>query len=76
MNRILHRIAIQSSAEITVLQGVIARIKSTPYGQLIVELSGSEAERSKVKTLLEAAQVRIDLLDSAISNTRKSTRTN
>ncbi len=68
---ILHRIAIQSSAEITVLQGVIARIKSTPYGQLIVELSGSEAERSKVKTLLEAAQVRIDLLDSAVQTPAK-----
>lgn len=60
---ILHRIAAHSSAEIAVLQGVIARIKNTPYGQLIVELSGSDEERNKVKTLLSAAQVRIDTLN-------------
>ncbi|WMW79940.1 methionine ABC transporter ATP-binding protein [Undibacterium cyanobacteriorum] len=60
---ILHRIAAQSSAEIAVLQGVIARIKMTPYGQLIVELSGTEDEREKVKTLLREAQVRIDMIN-------------
>lgn len=62
---ILHRIAAQTSADIVILQGVIARIKNTPYGQLIVELAGETSERTKVRQLLTAAQVRIDDLHSS-----------
>ena len=63
---ILHRIAAQTSADIVILQGVIARIKNTPYGQLIVELAGEASERAKVRQLLSAAQVRIDDLQTSV----------
>ncbi|MFZ6657642.1 methionine ABC transporter ATP-binding protein [Undibacterium sp. TJN19] len=60
---ILSRIAVKTKAEITILQGVIASIKNTPYGQMIVELSGTPDEVLAVQALLHEAQVRIDVLE-------------
>ena len=61
---ILSRIAAQSKADITILQGVIARIKDTPYGQLLVSVSGAAGEAAAVINLLRSAEVRVDVLDA------------
>ena len=70
---ILSRITAQTSAEITILQGVIARIKNTPYGQLIVEVLGSESEIDKVLKLLGQANIRVDVLNHLVQSSVNST---
>lgn len=45
---IVTNIAASSSAEITILQGLVSRIKDTPYGQLLIEIKGSDEEVAKV----------------------------
>ena len=65
---ILSRIAAQTKAEITILQGVIARIKNTPYGQLIVELLGEENDIDTVLKLLGQADIRVDVLNHLLTN--------
>ena len=45
---ILNQVIAQTDALITILQGTISRIKDTPYGQLLVELSGSDAAIKEV----------------------------
>jgi len=64
----LSRIAAQTKAEITILQGVIARIKNTPYGQLIVELLGEENDIDTVLKLLGQADIRVDVLNHLLTN--------
>ncbi|MBR7799419.1 methionine ABC transporter ATP-binding protein [Undibacterium fentianense] len=64
---ILSRITAQTSAEIAILQGVIARIKNTPYGQLIVEVIGAEDEIDKVLKLLGRADIRVDVLNHLLN---------
>ncbi|MBR7777089.1 methionine ABC transporter ATP-binding protein [Undibacterium rugosum] len=59
---ILSRIAAQTQAEITILQGTISRVKQTPYGQLIVALNASAAESAKVLQLLREMDVTVDVL--------------
>ncbi|MBC3875530.1 methionine ABC transporter ATP-binding protein [Undibacterium flavidum] len=66
---ILSRITAQTQADITILQGVIARIKNTPYGQLIVEVSGEEAELDKVLQLFGQADIRVDVLNDLLKQT-------
>jgi len=41
---ILNQVIASTAALITILQGTISRIKDTPYGQLLIELSGSEED--------------------------------
>ncbi|MBB3247758.1 D-methionine transport system ATP-binding protein [Herbaspirillum sp. Sphag64] len=45
---ILNQVIAQTEALITILQGTISRIKDTPYGQLLVELSGSDVAIKEV----------------------------
>ena len=45
---ILNQITATTNALITILQGTIARIKDTPYGQLLIELNGSEEDIASV----------------------------
>jgi len=45
---ILTNITAATQAVITILQGTISRIKDIPYGQLLVELNGSDEDLAKV----------------------------
>ncbi|MFZ6849913.1 methionine ABC transporter ATP-binding protein [Undibacterium sp. RuRC25W] len=60
---ILSRVAAQTQLQMVILQGTISRIKSTPYGQLLVELIGSADEIDRVLASLRAEEVRVDLID-------------
>lgn len=60
---ILSRIAAQTRAEIVILQGTIARIKNTPYGQLIVELNGTPDEVQVVVEMLKNMSVRVEMIE-------------
>lgn len=73
---ILSRITAQTKADITILQGVIARIKNTPYGQLIVEVSGEEAELDGVLKLFGQADIRVDVLNDLLNQTNQTNQTN
>jgi len=59
---ILSNIAAVSAASITILQGTIARIKDTPYGQLLVELNGSADEIVQVFASLDHHGIRHEVL--------------
>ncbi|MFZ6758444.1 methionine ABC transporter ATP-binding protein [Undibacterium sp. Ji50W] len=56
---IITRIAVQTRIDIAILQGVIGRIKNTPYGQLLVELRGTLEQAGTVEHLLVNAGVRV-----------------
>nr|WP_277624086.1 ATP-binding cassette domain-containing protein [Undibacterium sp. TS12] len=60
---ILSRIAMQTRADISILQGVIASIKDTPYGQLLVGVRGTVTDRETVINLLRSAEVRVDAVE-------------
>jgi hypothetical protein len=62
---ILSRIAAQTKADITILQGTISRIKNTPYGQLLVELSGTPDQIAVVLNLLRDLDVRTEIIEGA-----------
>lgn len=49
---IITRIAAQIAIDIAILQGVIGRIKNTPYGQLLVELHSTQKQSELVENLL------------------------
>ncbi|MFZ6721302.1 methionine ABC transporter ATP-binding protein [Undibacterium sp. Ji49W] len=56
---IITRIAVQTGVDIAILQGVIGRIKNTPYGQLLVELRSTQEQSDRVEQLLVNAGVRV-----------------
>ncbi|MFZ6775448.1 methionine ABC transporter ATP-binding protein [Undibacterium sp. Ji83W] len=56
---IITRIAAQTGIDIAILQGVIGRIKDTPYGQLLVELHSTQAQSHSVERLLLNAGVSV-----------------
>ncbi|MBC3919730.1 ATP-binding cassette domain-containing protein [Undibacterium sp. CY18W] len=56
---IITRIAVQTGIDIAILQGVIGRIKNTPYGQLLVELRSTQEQSDRVEQLLVNAGVRV-----------------
>lgn len=56
---IITRIAVQTGIDIAILQGVIGRIKNTPYGQLLVELRCTQEQSDRVEQLLVNAGVRV-----------------
>jgi D-methionine transport system ATP-binding protein len=60
---ILSNIAAATDARIAILQGTIARIKDTPYGQLLVELSGEPDDVAQVFTALDQHQIRHEVLN-------------
>lgn len=49
---ILNHIVTQTTAQISILQGTIDRIKDTPYGQLLIALEGQSVDIAQVFTLL------------------------
>lgn len=59
---ILSSIAAATPALITILQGTIARIKDTPYGQLLVELRGEPADVAQVFATLDQHNIRHEVL--------------
>ncbi|MES2103579.1 MAG: ATP-binding cassette domain-containing protein [Pseudomonadota bacterium] len=63
---ILSRIAAQTKAQIGILQGTIARIKNTPYGQLLVELSATAPDMEAVFGLFQEMQVRYEVIESGV----------
>ncbi|MFZ6647579.1 methionine ABC transporter ATP-binding protein [Undibacterium sp. TJN25] len=60
---ILSRIAAQTKAQMAILQGTIARIKNTPYGQLLVELDATAAEKESLFELFRQMQVRYEIIE-------------
>ncbi len=60
---VLSRIASQLQLEISILQGVIARIKNTPYGQLIVGFYADQAQASKALELFDAGEVTVEVVN-------------
>ncbi|MFC5472759.1 methionine ABC transporter ATP-binding protein [Paraherbaspirillum soli] len=59
---ILSSIAAATPALITILQGTIARIKDTPYGQLLVELRGEPEHIAQVFSTLDQHNIRHEVL--------------
>ena len=59
---ILTNITAATQALITILQGTISRIKDTPYGQLLVELNGSDDDLAKVFAHFDHYQIHHEVL--------------
>ncbi|HTN65694.1 MAG TPA: methionine ABC transporter ATP-binding protein [Burkholderiaceae bacterium] len=59
---ILSEIAATTPARIAILQGTIARIKDTPYGQLLVELQGEPDDIAQVLHMLDQHHIRHEAL--------------
>ena len=57
---ILSRVVAQTQVQMVILQGTISRIKNTPYGQLLVELIGTQTDIDLVLVSLRDADVRVD----------------
>ncbi|WP_125666187.1 methionine ABC transporter ATP-binding protein [Paenibacillus baekrokdamisoli] len=49
---ILYNAVKATSIQFTILQGIVSRMKGTPYGQLVIELIGSGSEVDKVIAVL------------------------
>ena len=59
---ILSEIAAATPARIAILQGTIARIKDTPYGQLLVELQGEPDDIAQVLRALDQHHIHHEAL--------------
>ncbi len=59
---ILSEIAAATPVRIAILQGTIARIKDTPYGQLLVELQGEPDDIAQVLRALDQHHIRHEAL--------------
>jgi D-methionine transport system ATP-binding protein len=59
---ILTRVAAHCGAGITILQGSVSRIKDTPYGQLLVEIGGNDAEAAQALALLRGLDVQCEVV--------------
>lgn len=59
---ILSQVTAKSTAHISILHGTIARIKNTPYGQLVVGIQGSSEEISGAIALLNQQQISCEVL--------------
>jgi len=60
---ILSEITKNTGAICTILKGELGRIKKMPFGQLLVEISGSAEELKNAFTLLESKQLHYELID-------------
>ncbi len=69
---VLSRIASQLQLEISILQGVIARIKHTPYGQLVVGFHADETQGRIALDLFSAADVSVEVLNKQLLKEAKS----
>ena len=59
---VLSRVGAETGVEISILQGVISRIKNTPYGQLVIGLRADEDTAIRVLKQLSAEDVRVDVI--------------
>ncbi len=59
---VLHLIASSCAAQISILQGTIARIKDTPYGQLLVAIKGTPQDIAQVFSILDQQQIHHEVL--------------
>ena len=61
---VLERIATALQISFNILEGVIGRIKDTPYGQLTVQVIGSEADLSRVEAAFGQQSIHCEVLGS------------
>ena len=59
---VLERIAAELGLSFNILEGVIGRIKSTPYGQLTVQVLDPPAELSRLEHAFERQSIRCEVL--------------
>lgn len=59
---VLNRIAATCAAQISILQGTIARIKETPYGQLLVEIKGTPQDMIQIFSILDQQHIHYEVL--------------
>ncbi|WP_028612430.1 methionine ABC transporter ATP-binding protein [Paenibacillus harenae] len=57
---ILYNAVKPTSVQFAILQGTVSRMKQTPYGQLIVELIGSDTEIERVIVVLREEGLEVD----------------
>ena len=61
---VLENIAKALNVSFNILEGVIGRIKDTPYGQLTVQVIGSEADVSRVEAAFAQQSIHCEVLGS------------
>ena len=61
---VLENIAKALGVSFNILEGVIGRIKDTPYGQLTVQVIGSEADVGRVEAAFEEQSIHCEVLGS------------
>lgn len=59
---VLHHIASSCAAQISILQGTIARIKETPYGQLLITIKGTSQDIAQVFSILDQQHIHHEVL--------------
>ncbi|KRE22767.1 methionine ABC transporter ATP-binding protein [Paenibacillus sp. Soil522] len=59
---ILYNAVKPTSVQFAILQGTVSRMKQTPYGQLIVELIGSDAEIERVIAVLRKEGLEVEAI--------------
>lgn len=59
---ILYNAVKPTSVQFAILQGTVSRMKQTPYGQLIVELIGSDAEIERVIAVLRKDGLEVEAI--------------
>lgn len=59
---VLHHIAASCAAQISILQGTIARIKATPYGQLLITIKGTSQDIAQVFSILDQQHIHHEVL--------------
>lgn len=58
----LNHVAKTFPVRFSILQGSVARLKSTPYGQLVIELQGSDETLANVKAYFLANHITIEVM--------------
>lgn len=61
---VLERIATALQVSFNILEGVIGRIKDTPYGQLTVQVIGTEADLARVESAFTEQSIHCEVLGS------------
>ncbi|QQS16989.1 MAG: ATP-binding cassette domain-containing protein [Neisseriales bacterium] len=58
----LNKVAKQFDVQFSLLQGSVAKLKNAPYGQLVLELKGSDKTLQLVKAYFEANLVTVEII--------------
>ena len=61
---VLERVATELKVSFNILEGVIGRIKDTPYGQLTVQVIGSASDLARVEAAFSAQSIHCEVLGS------------